>query len=453
MRNEAKKLLLMAFLITSATALAEGSGMDAGEWKEFQSHRVHIEGLNRIVGQHRAGIDSNTGRIEVLEKRKEGMNSEEVEEMRSHRENIENLSSIADSHKKAIDVNSADIAGLKGLKTSVEKNTDTTSLHAEHIAALEEIVRDNHEDLDDTNVNVNTLGTKVDNNNKAFIEIKTSVEKRIGNNEKTLKGTANKIAGNSSNISKVNEVVNSNVETNAMHAEHIAALEEIVRDNHSDLDDTNVNVDKIDKTVALHDATIVKNQKFAVEKLNSQSAEMKANKEADKVQSKMINDNTTKLKSIDQKHTEELEKAKEAGSKKDVEHDKQLKNHTEQLNSQSNEIAKVSRINESQDSRINSNTRAINDMNDRIDDLDTKLNQGMSLMAAMTAVDFQTVETGEIGIGFGVGHYTNSQGVAVGIAYAPTDSLIVNAKYSMNTGHTRRSAVAMGATFKFKVNQ
>ena len=50
-------------------------------------------------------------------------------------------------------------------------------------------------------------------------------------------------------------------------------------------------------------------------------------------------------------------------------------------------------------------------------------------MAAMNAVDFQNVQTGEMAIGAGIGHYGNAQSVALGVAYAPVQDLTVNAKY------------------------
>ena len=37
-------------------------------------------------------------------------------------------------------------------------------------------------------------------------------------------------------------------------------------------------------------------------------------------------------------------------------------------------------------------------------------------MAVITAIDFQNVRAGEIGIGAGLGHFENSEAVAVGAA-------------------------------------
>ena len=89
----------------------------------------------------------------------------------------------------------------------------------------------------------------------------------------------------------------------------------------------------------------------------------------------------------------------------------------------------------------------------RVDHLDNKMNKGLSLMAAMNAVDFQSVQAGEMAIGAGVGHYGNAQSVALGVAYSPVEDLTVNAKYSVTAGDPDSFAVGAGATYKFKVGR
>ncbi len=89
----------------------------------------------------------------------------------------------------------------------------------------------------------------------------------------------------------------------------------------------------------------------------------------------------------------------------------------------------------------------------KVDHLDDKMNKGLSLMAAMNAVDFQNVQTGEMALGAGVGHYGNAQSVALGVAYAPVEDLTVNAKYSITAGDPDSFAVGAGATYKFKVGR
>ena len=89
----------------------------------------------------------------------------------------------------------------------------------------------------------------------------------------------------------------------------------------------------------------------------------------------------------------------------------------------------------------------------KVDHLDDKMNKGLSLMAAMNAVDFQNVQTGEMALGAGIGHYGNAQSVALGVAYAPVEDLTVNAKYSITAGDPDSFAVGAGATYKFKVGR
>ena len=89
----------------------------------------------------------------------------------------------------------------------------------------------------------------------------------------------------------------------------------------------------------------------------------------------------------------------------------------------------------------------------KVDHLDDKMNKGLSLMAAMNAVDFQNIQTGEMALGAGIGHYGNAQSVALGVAYSPVEDLTVNAKYSVTAGDVDSFAVGAGATYKFKVGR
>ena len=101
----------------------------------------------------------------------------------------------------------------------------------------------------------------------------------------------------------------------------------------------------------------------------------------------------------------------------------------------------------------NNHEARITHLEDRVDRLDEKMNEGLSLMAAMNAVDFQNVEAGEMAIGAGFGHYGNAQSVAVGVAYAPTDNFNVNVKYSATAGNPESFAIGAGASYKFKVGR
>ena len=69
-------------------------------------------------------------------------------------------------------------------------------------------------------------------------------------------------------------------------------------------------------------------------------------------------------------------------------------------------------------------------------------------MAAMAAIDFGHAETGDLLLGAGVGHFQNSQGVALGVMYAPTDSTRAALKYSVSSDDIKTSAVGVGITHK-----
>lgn len=153
---------------------------------------------------------------------------------------------------------------------------------------------------------------------------------------------------------------------------------------------------------------------------------------------------------------------------KNIEMQKDIEGNSVKIENNRKNIAKIEKLHENSEKfqeKINNHearisaqeeemmrTRAkMDDINSRIDRLDSKVNRGMSLMAAMTAIDFQDVRTGEVGIGAGLGHFENSQGIAVGVAYAPAENVRINAKYSVATDDIKTSAVGIGGTIKFRV--
>ena len=150
-----------------------------------------------------------------------------------------------------------------------------------------------------------------------------------------------------------------------------------------------------------------------------------------------------------------------------VEQNNRLDKVEKENDEQNGRLDKVEGKNKEQDKTIAQNKQDIADLrNDytqvngrlsglekKVDNLDNKMNKGLSLMAAMNAVDFQNVQTGEMAIGAGIGHYGNAQSVALGVAYAPVEDLTVNAKYSITAGDPDSFAVGAGATYKFKVGR
>lgn len=102
---------------------------------------------------------------------------------------------------------------------------------------------------------------------------------------------------------------------------------------------------------------------------------------------------------------------------------------------------------------INENRARINNLETRVNDLDKKVDgvkKGISQVAAMTAIDFQDLGIGEVGIGAAVGTHDSTQSVAVGLGYAATANFKLNAKVSMTPGKGGKYTGAIGATYKFQ---
>lgn len=107
------------------------------------------------------------------------------------------------------------------------------------------------------------------------------------------------------------------------------------------------------------------------------------------------------------------------------------------------EVIERKEVDEKQDKAIASNGSAIKH-------LDRKVNKGTSMLVAMSNVDFQDVNTGEVAIGAGVGHYVGDQAVAVGVAYGVNDDLKIHAKWSGVAGDPHYNAIGGGVTYKFR---
>lgn len=134
----------------------------------------------------------------------------------------------------------------------------------------------------------------------------------------------------------------------------------------------------------------------------------------------------------------------EANKNAITETNKQVETNKNAIASNSNRLDKL-------ENGYNQVNGRVSGLEKRVDKLDDKMNKGLSLMAAMNAVDFQNVEAGEMAIGAGIGHYGNAQSVALGVSYSPVEDLNLNAKYSVTAGEPESFAVGAGASYKFKI--
>ena len=177
---------------------------------------------------------------------------------------------------------------------------------------------------------------------------------------------------------------------------------------------------------------------------------------ANKVDNSKFEEHKKQQEEIDKKQNADIEANKnaitetnkqvEANKNAIAETNKQVETNKNAIASNSNRLDTLEKDFAQYDGRLSG-------LEKKVDNLDNKMNKGLSLMAAMNAVDFQNVQTGEMALGAGIGHYGNAQSVALGVAYSPVQDLTVNAKYSVTAGDVDSFALGAGATYKFKVGR
>lgn len=84
---------------------------------------------------------------------------------------------------------------------------------------------------------------------------------------------------------------------------------------------------------------------------------------------------------------------------------------------------------------------------ERYEDLRNRTNKISSLGSAMGAIDLGSTPANKIRFGAGVGNTPNSQAVAVGVGYAPTENFKINTKFSTTTDSTSNRGVSFGASY------
>ena len=297
----------------------------------------------------------------------------------------------------------------------------------------------------------------------------------VKNMENTeIKPLKDKVAGLETSVNDLSDVI-TNIETSAADAGKAAdkannrldVVESTNKEQNGRLDA--LETGKVDKDDYIKDkATISEEIGKVDQKVEETDARVDKVVEVNKEQTNKINANTDKINDLSQKLDNEVIRQDYKNKVQDGRLDKVEDKNKEQ----DGRLDKVENKNEEQDGRLdkveNKNEELQGQINDfqgqmnnygsridnlekRVDNLDNKLNKGLSLMAAMNAVDFQDVAEGEMAIGAGVGHYGNAQSVAIGVAYAPTQNLNVNMKYSVTAGDVDSFAIGAGASYKFRV--
>ena len=149
--------------------------------------------------------------------------------------------------------------------------------------------------------------------------------------------------------------------------------------------------------------------------------------------------------SIEKKHLGEgLSKTIDDLEAKDKEHDKAISTIAKQS------IQNTKNINYIHNA-VQENKQAIANNARRIEAVDRKVNKTAALSTAMASLDFGKVKTGKIAVGAGIGGYHNEQAVAVGVAYQPTEDLLLTAKFSGVTGNPKYNSYGASVSYQFSV--
>lgn len=302
---------------------------------------------------------------------------------------------------------------------------------------------------------------------KADAELKTSINNETAERKK-LDDIVNKNSERIQSLGKTTEVAIGHLNSNAVR------IGEIENNMQSELN----NIEKKIGGIADNRNSITENSNLIKVNGEAVSKEQKLREETDKKLSSKITANSEAISKEQTARTisennltskiEDNSKIIASVEAKNIKVQKDIELNSTKIEKNSKNIAKIEKLHENSEkvqgivddheARISAQeeeimrTRAkMDDINRRVDSLNNKVNRGMSLMAAMTAIDFQNVRAGEIGIGAGLGHFENSQGVAVGAAYAPTENIRINAKYSVSTDDIKTSAIGIGGTIKFKM--
>lgn len=302
---------------------------------------------------------------------------------------------------------------------------------------------------------------------KADAELKTSINNETAERKK-LDDIVNKNSERIQSLGKTTEVAIGHLNSNAVR------IGEIENNMQSELN----NIEKKIGGIADNRNSITENSNLIKVNGEAVSKEQKLREETDKKLSSKITANSEAISKEQTARTisennltskiEDNSKIIASVEAKNIKAQKDIELNSTKIEKNSKNIAKIEKLHENSErvqgtidnheARISAQeeeimrTRAkMDDINRRMDNFNNKVNRGMSLMAAMTAIDFQNVRAGEIGIGAGLGHFENSQGVAVGAAYAPTENIRINAKYSVSTDNIKTSAIGIGGTIKFKM--
>ena len=364
---------------------------------QIADNKGEIEGIKGQVGNINESISDINGKLEGKLDRDEFVQAQDniydsIKESMNYSDGKDKL------QNEKIDANTNAIEGLK-------QEIDNAAIGR---GQLSNQIADNKADIEDIKGNVSKVEGEVE-------DIKGELAGKV--DQKDFEDLKNQADGNSQALGELAQDIISN-------RDHIA--------------ENKAEIEKLDKKNEEQDGKI-HNVSQRVEGLRDEMNTANAQ------QNQKIEDNTVAIEANKNAITE-TNKQVEANKNAITETNKQVETNKNAITSNSNRLDTL----ENGYAQVNGR---LSGLEKKVDNLDNKMNKGLSLMAAMNAVDFQNVQTGEVALGAGIGHYGNAQSVALGVAYSPVEDLTVNAKYSVTAGSPDSFAVGAGATYKFKVGR
>ena len=98
---------------------------------------------------------------------------------------------------------------------------------------------------------------------------------------------------------------------------------------------------------------------------------------------------------------------------------------------------------------IQENKKAIENNAREIKRVDAKINKVAALSQATASLDWGQISVGNVGVGASIAQYSNETGIAVGVAYRPTDNFFMNLKWTGLAGEPHYNSIGASATYQF----
>ena len=410
---------------------------------------------------------------EVDDKLKNTLTSKDVDKKIDNKAN-KNLDNLSDVGKEKVrELAKESVKVVNGNNTTVEEGTEgNTKTYKVNVdlsnydtkAEVDGKITTAKEEINKTTDN------KITENNKNYYN-KKEVDDKLKNTSEAadkkvheaLKGKADADLSNVSKDTIMEKVSKGNVtsttlkitngENVALHAMTVDLKEGSIEKKHLG-EGLSKTIDDLEDKVETHDIAIkaLKNNKAdkvetekALNNLNENlNNEVKDRKSADRILKKAIEKEEVARKEADKAMEEKVNQEIVRSVAKDKEHDKAISTIAKQS------IQNTKNINYIHNA-VQKNKQAIANNARRIEAVDRKVNKTAALSTAMASLDFGKVKTGKIAVGAGIGGYHNEQAVAVGVAYQPTEDLLLTAKFSGVTGNPKYNSYGASVSYQFSV--